>query len=140
MDVGNTNGWRLDDVFPAAEILEMVDAELPLEPVDPNYRGEVARRYRYKDGGGELGVIASVTEPFCGDCTRARLSADGILYTCLFAAAGHDFRALLRQGRCDQEISEFLRATWTARKDRYSEIRASETALWPKVEMFNVGG
>ncbi len=140
MDVGNTNGWRLDDVVPAAEILEMVDAEMPLEPVDPNYRGEVARRYRYKDGGGELGVIASVTEPFCGDCTRARLSADGILYTCLFAAAGHDFRALLRQGLCDEEISEFFRATWTARKDRYSEIRTSETALWPKVEMFNVGG
>ncbi len=140
MDVGNTNGWRLDDVVPAAEILEMVDAEMPLEPVDPNYRGEVARRYRYSDGGGEVGVIASVTEPFCGDCTRARLSAEGILYTCLFAAAGHDFRALLRQGRCDEEISEFFRATWTARKDRYSEIRTSETVLWPKVEMFNVGG
>ena len=140
MDVGNTNGWRLDDVVPAAEILEMVDAEMSLEPVDPNYRGEVARRYRYKDGGGEVGVIASVTEPFCGACTRARLSADGILYTCLFAAAGHDFRALLRHGRCDEEISEFLRATWTARNDRYSEIRTSESVVWPRVEMFNVGG
>lgn len=140
MDVGNTNGWRLNDVVPAAEILESVDAEMPLEPVDPNYSGEVARRYRYKDGGGEVGVIASVTEPFCGDCTRARLSAEGILYTCLFAAAGHDLRALLRRGRCDQEISEFVRATWTARKDRYSEIRTSETVLRPKVEMFNVGG
>jgi len=140
MDVGNTNGWRLDDVVPAAEIVEAVGAEMPLEPVDPNYRGEVARRYRYKDGGGELGVIASVTEPFCGDCTRARLSAEGILYTCLFAAAGHDFRALLRQGRCDGEISEFFGATWTARKDRYSEIRTSETVLWPKVEMYHIGG
>ncbi len=140
MDVGNTNAWRLNDVVSAAEILEMVDAEMPLEPVDPNYSGEVARRYRYKDGGGELGVIASVTEPFCGDCTRARLSAEGILYTCLFAAAGHDFRALLRQGSCDEEISEFVRAIWTARQDRYSEIRTFETVRRPKVEMSHIGG
>ncbi|MFQ5890940.1 MAG: GTP 3',8-cyclase MoaA [Gemmatimonadota bacterium] len=140
MDVGTANGWRMDDVVPAAEIIQMIDEVLPLEPVDPNYGGEVAQRYRYRDGGGELGVIASVTEPFCGDCTRARLSAEGVLYTCLFATAGHDFRHLLRQGRSDEEISEFLRATWTAREDRYSEIRTSETVLWPKVEMFHIGG
>ncbi len=140
MDVGTTNGWELDDVVPAAEIINMIDDELPLEPVDPNYRGEVAQRYRYRDGGGELGVIASVTQPFCGDCTRARLSAEGVLYTCLFATAGHDIRALLRQGRTDEQISEFLATTWRARQDRYSEIRASETVLWPKVQMFRIGG
>jgi len=140
MDVGTTNGWRLDDVVPAAAIIEMIDAELPLEPVDPNYRGEVAQRYRYRDGGGELGVIASVTQPFCGDCMRARLSAEGVLYTCLFAGAGHDIRSPLRQGKSDEEISEFLRNIWTAREDRYSEIRTSETVSWPKVEMSRIGG
>ncbi len=140
MDVGTTNGWRLDDVVPAAEIIERIEAELPLEPVDPSYRGEVARRYRYTDGGGELGVIASVTQPFCGDCTRARLSAEGRLYTCLFAGAGHDFRSPLRQGKSDEEISELLRNVWTARQDRYSEIRTSETVSWPKVQMFRIGG
>ncbi len=102
MDVGHTNGWRLDDVVPAAEIVAAIDAELPLEPVDPAYRGEVARRYRYRDGGGEIGVIASVTQPFCGDCTRARLSADGHLYTCLFAVRGHDLRSLVRSGASDE--------------------------------------
>jgi cyclic pyranopterin phosphate synthase len=140
MDVGTSNGWRLDDVVPAAEIIERIDGELPLEPVDPSYRGEVARRYRYTDGGGELGVIASVTQPFCGDCTRARLSAEGMLYTCLFAGAGHDFRSPLRQGKSDEEISELLRNVWTARQDRYSEIRTSETVSWPKVQMFRIGG
>ena len=140
MDVGTTNGWRLDDVVPAAEIIERIEAELPLEPVDPSYRGEVARLYRYTDGGGELGVIASVTQPFCGDCTRARLSAEGRLYTCLFAGAGHDFRSPLRQGKSDEEISELLRNVWTARQDRYSEIRTSETVSWPKVQMFRIGG
>ncbi|MCZ6825854.1 MAG: GTP 3',8-cyclase MoaA, partial [Gemmatimonadetes bacterium] len=140
MDVGNSNGWRLDDVVPAAEIIERIAAELPLEPVDPSYRGEVARRYRYTDGGGELGVIASVTQPFCGDCTRARLSAEGMLYTCLFAGAGHDFRSPLRQGKSDAEISELLRNLWMARQDRYSEIRTSETVSWPKVQMFRIGG
>ena len=140
MDVGTSNGWRLDDVVPAAEIIERIDGELPLEPVDPSYRGEVARRYRYTDGGGELGVIASVTQPFCGDCTRARLSAEGMLYTCLFAGAGHDFRSPLRQGKSDEEISELLRNVWTARRDRYSEIRTSETVSWPKVQMFRIGG
>ncbi len=140
MDVGTSNGWRLDDVVPAAEIIDRIDGELPLEPVDPSYRGEVARRYRYTDGGGELGVIASVTQPFCGDCTRARLSAEGMLYTCLFAGAGHDFRLPLRQGKSDEEISELLRNIWTARQDRYSEIRTSETVSWPKVQMFRIGG
>jgi cyclic pyranopterin phosphate synthase len=140
MDVGTSNGWRLDDVVPAAEIIERIAAELPLEPVDPSYRGEVARRYRYTDGGGELGVIASVTQPFCGDCTRARLSAEGVLYTCLFAGAGHDFRSPLRQGKSDEEISGLLRNVWMARQDRYSEIRTSETVSWPKVQMFRIGG
>ena len=140
MDVGTTNGWKLDDVVPAGEILEVIDEEFPLEPVDANYRGEVARRYRYGDGGGEVGMISSVTQPFCGDCARARLSAEGVLYTCLFAAAGHDFRDLLRRGRSDEEISEFLRDIWTARTDRYSEIRTSATVLWPKVEMSHIGG
>jgi cyclic pyranopterin phosphate synthase len=140
MDVGTSNGWRLDDVVPAAEIIERIAAELPLEPVDPSYRGEVARRYRYTDGGGELGVIASVTQPFCGDCTRARLSAEGMLYTCLFAGAGHDFRSPLRQGKSDEEISGLLRNVWMARQDRYSEIRTSETVSWPKVQMFRIGG
>lgn len=140
MDVGATNGWKLDDVVPAAEIIAQINDELPLEPVDPNYRGEVARRYRYRDGGGEIGVIASVAQPFCGDCTRARLSAEGVLYTCLFATAGHSFRELLRDGRSDEEISEHLRRVWTARTDRYSELRTAETGNRPKVEMSHIGG
>ncbi|MGZ8785581.1 MAG: GTP 3',8-cyclase MoaA [Acidimicrobiia bacterium] len=140
MDVGHTNGWRLDDVVPAADIIAMVDAQMPLEPVEPNYRGEVARRYRFKDGGGEIGVIASVTQPFCGDCTRARISADGALYTCLFATKGFDLRARLRSTATDQQISDTLAAIWTARDDRYSEIRSSETVDLPKVEMSYIGG
>lgn len=140
MDVGTTNGWRMNDVFPAAEIVRRIDAELPLEPVDPNYRGEVARRYRYRDGGGEIGIIASVTEPFCGACTRARLSSEGQLYTCLFSATGHDFRALLRAGQTDDEIADFARAVWTARRDRYSELRTRDTTHRPKVEMSHIGG
>lgn len=140
MDVGTTNGWRLDDVVSAAEIIRMIDAELPLEPVDPSYRGEVARRYHYKDGGGEIGVIASVTQPFCGDCTRARLSAEGLLYTCLFGWKGHDLRALLRGGKSDEQISEFVRKVWKRRDDRYSELRTTETAHLPKVEMSHIGG
>ena len=140
MDVGTTNGWKLDDVVPVAEIIARIDREMPLEPADPNYRGEVAQRYRYTDGGGEIGVIASVTQPFCGDCTRARLSADGVLYTCLFATAGHSFRELLREGSSDEEILEFLSNTWTARTDRYSEIRTGETGRRPKVEMSHIGG
>jgi len=141
MDVGTTNGWRLDDVVPAAEIVERINREMPLKPLEPAYRGEVARRYVYEDGSGEIGVIASVTQPFCGDCTRARLSADGKLYTCLFAVRGHDFRSLLRDGRSDEEVSDFLRGLWSRRGDRYSEQRSAETAgLRKKVEMSYIGG
>jgi cyclic pyranopterin phosphate synthase len=140
MDVGHTNGWRLDEVVPAAEIVRLLDAEWPLEPVDPNYRGEVAKRYRYRDGGGEVGLIASVTQPFCGDCTRARLSADGKLYTCLFAVRGHDLRALVRGGASDEELLDRVAAIWRVRSDRYSEIRSSETVDLPKVEMSYIGG
>jgi cyclic pyranopterin phosphate synthase len=140
MDVGHTNGWRLDDVVPAAEIVAAIDAELPVEPVEPAYRGEVARRWRYRDGGGEIGVIASVTQPFCGDCTRARLSAEGKLYTCLFAVRGTDLRALLRGGASDEELLEAIGAVWGRRTDRYSELRTAETADLPKVEMSYIGG
>jgi cyclic pyranopterin phosphate synthase len=140
MDVGATNGWRLDDVVPAREMIAAIDAELPLEPVEPNYRGEVANRYRYKDGTGEIGVVASVTQPFCGDCTRARISSEGKLYTCLFATTGHDLRGLLRSGASDDEITSAISSIWGARTDRYSEIRSSETANLPKVEMSYIGG
>jgi cyclic pyranopterin phosphate synthase len=140
MDVGHTNGWRLDDVVPAAEIVATIDAELPLEPVEPAYRGEVASRWRYSDGSGEIGVISSVTQPFCGDCTRARLSADGQVYTCLFAVKGHDLRALLRGGATDEEVSATIAAVWRARTDRYSELRSAATADLPKVEMSYIGG
>jgi cyclic pyranopterin phosphate synthase len=140
MDVGHSNGWRLDEVVPAAELVAMIDAAMPLELVAPNYRGEVANRWRYRDGGGEVGVIASVTQPFCGDCTRARLSAEGMLYTCLFAVGGHDMRALLRDGHSDDEIRTSIRAIWSRRDDRYSELRSAGTADLPKVEMFAMGG
>lgn len=140
MDVGTTNGWRLEDVVPAAKIVRAIDAEMPLEPLEPAYQGEVARRYRYRDGGGEIGVIASVTQPFCGDCSRLRLSADGQLYTCLFATRGHDLRAPLRSGESDDEIAERLRFPWRVREDRYSEIRSEETVGLEKVEMSYVGG
>jgi cyclic pyranopterin phosphate synthase len=140
MDVGHTNGWRLDDVVPAAEIVGAVGGELPLEPLEPNYPGEVARRYRYADGSGEIGVIASVTQPFCGACTRARLSAEGRLYTCLFATDGHDLRALLRGGATDAELQEAISALWRSRSDRYSELRSADTADLPKVEMSYIGG
>ena len=140
MDVGATNGWRLDDVVPAAEIVRTIGAEFPLEPVEPAYRGEVAERYRYLDGAGEIGVIASVTQPFCGDCTRARISADGKLYTCLFAVRGHDLRAILRSGADDDEIEERIRAVWQRRTDRYSELRTEETSALRKVEMSYIGG
>ena len=140
MDVGNTNGWRLEDVVPAAEIVETIHEELPLEPVEPNYHGEVAKRYRYLDDGGEIGIIASVTQAFCGNCTRARLSANGSLYTCLFAANGFDLKELLRGGADDREISQAIVATWSQRDDRYSEIRSSETIGLPKVEMSFIGG
>jgi len=140
MDVGHTNGWRMDDVVPSAEILAAIDAELPLEPVDPNYAGEVARRWRYRDGGGEIGLISSVTQPFCGGCTRARLSAEGRLFTCLFAVRGHDLRALVRGGVSDPELDEAIAAIWRGRSDRYSELRTAETAALPKVEMSYIGG
>ena len=140
MDVGNTNGWRLDDVVTAAQIIGMIGAEMPLEPVGRDYRGEVARRYRYKDGSGEIGVIASVSQPFCADCTRARLSASGKLYTCLFATRGHDLRGLLRGGGTDAEIADSLRSVWGLRDDRYSELRSSQTQGLPKVEMSHIGG
>jgi cyclic pyranopterin phosphate synthase len=140
MDVGHTNGWRLDDVVPAAEIVAAIDAELPLEPVEPAYRGEVANRWRYQDGSGEIGVISSVTQPFCGDCTRARLSADGRIYTCLFAVQGHDLRALLRGGADDDELATAIADIWRARADRYSELRSAATADLPRVEMSYIGG
>jgi cyclic pyranopterin phosphate synthase len=140
MDVGATNGWRLEDVVPAAEIVKIVAAVLPCDPVDPNYQGEVARRYRYRDGSGEFGVIASVTQPFCGACTRLRLSAEGSLYTCLFATQGHDLRELVRAGTSDDDLGAFLDDVWTARQDRYSEIRSSETRDLPRVEMSYIGG
>jgi cyclic pyranopterin phosphate synthase len=140
MDVGHTNGWRLDDVVPAAEIVAALDEAFGVEPVEPAYRGEVARRYRYRDGAGELGVIASVTQPFCGDCTRARLSAEGRLFTCLFAVRGHDLRALVRSGATDEQLSEAIRGLWGARKDRYSELRSQATSELPRIEMSYIGG
>lgn len=140
MDVGTTNGWRLDDVVPAADIVARVDEVFPLEPVEPGYRGEVARRWRYRDGAGEIGVISSVTQPFCGDCSRARLSAEGKLYTCLFAAKGTDLRALLRDGADDGRLDEVVAGVWGDRDDRYSEIRSSRTANLPRVEMSYIGG
>ena len=140
MDVGATNGWQMGDVVSAAEIIERVHRVLPLEPTKPNYLGEVAARYRYLDGGGEIGVIASVTQPFCGECSRARLSADGKLYTCLFAAGGFDLRALLRGGASDEEITTAVRRLWSGRSDRYSEQRGEESRLRPKVEMSHIGG
>lgn len=147
MDVGSTNGWRMDDVVPSSEIVEMISAALPLEPAAPNYQGEVARRWRYSDGSGEIGVISSVTRPFCGTCTRARLSSEGRLYTCLFATDGHDLRALLRSGATDEEIAQSVRGIWQRRGDRYSEIRSSLTqgpeGAAPgahKVEMSHIGG
>jgi GTP 3',8-cyclase len=140
MDVGHSNGWRLDDVVPAEEILAVIDASMPLEPVTAQYRGEVAGRYRYADGTGELGVIASVTRPFCGDCTRARLSAEGSLYTCLFAVAGTDLKGPMRAGASDAELADVVRAVWSVRADRYSELRSAATEKLPKVEMFALGG
>jgi len=140
MDVGSTNGWRLDDVVPAREIVAMIDREMPLEPVQAGYRGEVAARYRYRDGEGEIGVISSVTQPFCADCTRARLSADGSLYTCLFATEGHDLRALLRSGATDEEITHAIAGVWTERTDRYSDLRSEATAGLHKIEMSFIGG
>lgn len=140
MDVGTRNGWRMEEVVPGREIVERIGAEMPLEPVEPAYPGEVARRWRYRDGGGEIGVITSVTRPFCGGCTRARLSAEGKLYTCLFATAGTDLRELLRAGADDEELGAAIAGVWQAREDRYSELRTEETAGAPKIEMSYIGG
>ena len=140
MDVGHSNGWRLDEVVPATELIDLVSGVWPAEPADAGYRGEVAGRWRYLDGSGEFGVISSVTRPFCRDCTRARLSADGKLYTCLFAVTGRDVRAVLRDGSTDEALVAFLADTWLAREDRYSELRSGSTSDLPKVEMFAMGG
>jgi cyclic pyranopterin phosphate synthase len=140
MDVGTTNGWRLDDVVPAAELVRRIGAEMPIEPADPNYLGEVANRYRYLDGEGEIGFIASVTQPFCADCTRARLSADGRLFTCLFAVKGNDCRQYVRDGMSDDDILAALQGIWGRRGDRYSELRSAQTDGLKKVEMHFIGG
>ena len=140
MDVGNSNGWELEQVVPAAEIIRRIDAAFPLEPVEANYRGEVAKRYRYKDGAGEIGLITSITQPFCGDCTRARLSPEGELYTCLFAGNGTDLRTPLRDGSSDEQVADIIAGVWRARDDRYSELRTSLTPNLPKVEMSHIGG
>jgi cyclic pyranopterin phosphate synthase len=140
MDVGATNGWRMDDVVSAREIVDTISRELPLEPADPNYTGEVAERWRYTDGSGEIGVIASVTQAFCRDCTRARISTEGRLYTCLFATAGHDLRVLLRGGASDEAILQKIGSVWSAREDRYSEIRGRQTVPLKKIEMSYIGG
>ena len=151
MDVGATNGWRMDDVVPSAEIIRRIDAEMPLEPAAPLYRGEVASRWRYKDGAGEIGVISSVTEAFCRDCTRLRLSTEGMLYTCLFASSGHDLRSLLRpaggSAASDDTIAGAIAALWSKRGDRYSELRTANTpeavqakADRQRIEMSYIGG
>ena len=140
MDVGHTNGWVLDEVVPSAEVVAAIGAELPLEPLEPLYPGEVASRWRYRDGRGEIGVISSVTQPFCGTCTRARLTAEGVLYTCLFATRGVDLRAPLREGADDDSLRALLSSVWSARADRYSELRSEETRALPKVEMSRIGG
>jgi GTP 3',8-cyclase len=140
MDVGHSNGWKLDEVVPASEIVDIINAEMPLELIPPNYPGEVANRYRYQGDDNEVGIIASVTQPFCGGCTRARISAEGKLYTCLFAVKGHDLRQLMRDGITDAELSAEVARVWQNRKDRYSEIRSSRTEGLPKVEMSYIGG
>ena len=140
MDVGSTNHWCMEDVFSAREIIDLIHQEFRIKPVDANYKGEVAKRWRHQDGGGEIGVISSVTQPFCRSCTRTRLSAEGKLYTCLFATQGHDLKHLLRKGADDEYITETIRSIWKNRTDRYSEIRTSETVLLPKIEMSYIGG
>jgi len=140
MDVGATNGWRMDDVVPASEILDRIDRHFPIEPIGANYGGEVAERWRYRDGSGEVGVIASVTRAFCRDCTRLRLSTDGKLYTCLFATQGHDLRAIVRGGADDDALMRAIGGVWRQRGDRYSELRTVATAPARKVEMSYIGG
>ena len=140
MDVGASNGWKMDDVIPSAEVVRRIHEEFPCEPANPNYTGEVAKRWRYKDGSGEFGVISSVTEAFSATCTRARLSTDGAIYTCLFAQQGYDLKSMLRGGKSDQEIQNAIAAIWMQREDHYSEIRTAETAKQHKVEMSFIGG
>jgi len=140
MDVGATNGWQLVDVVPVAILVDRINAVMPLEPLEPNYQGEVARRWRYVDGGGEVGFIASVSQPFCTDCTRARVSADGKVYTCLFSSQGHDLRHLLRSGSSPHDLTQVIDSIWHSRKDRYSELRAAQAPSFSKVEMSYIGG
>ncbi len=140
MDVGATNSWQFDKVLPVAEIVSMIDKVYPVKPVSPTYRGEVAKRWQYSDGKGEIGMIASVTEPFCGTCNRARLTAEGKIYTCLFATGGFDLRQLIRSGATDDELHNAIHNLWSQRNDRYSELRSKETVNWPKIEMSYVGG
>jgi cyclic pyranopterin phosphate synthase len=140
MDVGSTNGWRMDDVVPSAEVVRRISERFPLEPVDAQYAGEVAERWRYRDGAGEIGVISSVTQAFCRTCTRLRLSTEGSLYTCLFAEQGHDLKRLLRGGAPDERLRDEIAAIWSGRTDRYSEVRTAETARLRKVEMSYIGG
>jgi cyclic pyranopterin phosphate synthase len=140
MDVGSSNGWKMGEVLSAKEILQLINKEIPIEPIAQNYAGEVAKRWRYKDTGNEIGIIASVTQPFCGGCTRARLSASGSIYTCLFSNQGTDLKELLRSGASDVEIIELITGVWSKRKDNYSETRSDETANLPKIEMSFIGG
>ncbi len=140
MDVGSTNHWRMDDVIPSAQVVYRISEEFPIEPAGSNYSGEVAERWRYRDGSGEFGVISSVTHAFCGTCTRARLSTDGQLFTCLFAQRGYDLKAMMRGGKGDAEIAAAVAAIWRKRDDRYSEIRTAETAKARKIEMSYIGG
>ena len=143
MDVGSTNNWKLDEVVSASELVALINQEMPIDPVSPNYRGEVAKRWRYADGGGEIGFITSVTESFCGDCSRVRLSAVGQIYTCLFATEGYDIRDPLRAGASDQDLLEIVHTLWGKREDRYSELRGQipvDAFSDPKVEMSHIGG
>jgi cyclic pyranopterin phosphate synthase len=140
MDVGSSNGWRMNDVVSSAEIVQMINAEMPIVAVPSRYTGEVAQRWAYADGSGEIGVISSVTQAFCSTCTRTRLSTDGKLYTCLFGQSGHDLRALMRSGKSDRQITSAIGLIWNQREDRYSELRTEETASNKKVEMSYIGG
>jgi len=140
MDVGASNGWKLDEVFSSGEVIARIGAEHALTPIDANYPGEVAQRWRYQDGDGEIGVISSVTRAFCSSCTRARLSTEGRLYTCLFATAGHDLRELLRSGATEPELTAAIGRIWRGRDDRYSELRSAATNDLAKIEMSYIGG
>jgi cyclic pyranopterin phosphate synthase len=140
MDVGNSNQWQADAVLSVKEIVELIDARFPIEPLEANYPGEVAQRWRYRDGEGEIGIISSITQPFCHSCTRARVSAEGQLYTCLFATQGNDLRQRIREGMSDEQLRDFLASVWSERTDRYSELRTLSTTQIPKIEMSYIGG